>query len=214
MIAVINYRMGNLRSVAKALELTGERVVVSGETGDIRQADSIILPGVGSFSVGIRNLCRLGLLPAIREAIEEGKPFLGICLGMQLLFEKSEEGAVECEGMGVIKGHVKRFSTNMRVPHTGWNRVWSMGGNPLFNGIPDGSHFYFVHSYYVTPEKKSVAAASTVYGIEFTSAIRHNNIYATQFHPEKSHARGLKVLDNFSKLKGTDNAYEKDNPVS
>jgi imidazole glycerol-phosphate synthase subunit HisH len=191
--------MGNLRSVAKALELSGEKVLVSRSPEDILKADSIILPGVGAFSSGMKNLEKFGLIPFIIKALEKGKPFLGICLGMQLLFEKSEEGS-ECPGLGVLKGTVKRFPQGLRVPHVGWNSVHFSKTGGLFKGIPDKSYFYFVHSYYTEPDDKNIIASKTSYGFDFVSSVRKDNIYLTQFHPEKSHKTGLKLLENFCKF--------------
>ena len=199
MITVINYRMGNLRSVAKALELSGRSVSVSSDPGDILRADSVVLPGVGAFSTGMKNLEALGLIPAIIETVKKGRPFLGICLGMQLMFEKSREGE-KCPGIGLLKGEVKRFDSRLRVPHVGWNTVRTGRDSRLFQGIPDGSHFYFVHSYYAQPRDGEIILGTTQYGIEFASAVQKDNIFLTQFHPEKSHEKGLRLLSNFCSL--------------
>ena len=199
MITVINYRMGNLRSVAKALELSGRSVSVSSAPEDILRADSVVLPGVGAFSTGMKNLEELGLIPAIIETVKKGRPFLGICLGMQLMFEKSREGA-KCPGIGLLKGEVKRFDSRLRVPHVGWNTVRTVRSSSLFQEILDGSHFYFVHSYYAQPCDRKIILGTTQYGIEFASAIQKDNIFLTQFHPEKSHEKGLRLLSNFCSL--------------
>jgi glutamine amidotransferase len=198
-IVVIDYGLGNLRSVTKALESIGARVELTSDPVRITAAAGAVLPGVGAFSAGMRNLQSLGLLPAIQERIAEGKPLLGICLGLQLLFSLSEEHGLH-EGLGVICGKVVRFSGELKIPHMGWNTIRPVRQPPagiLFEGIPDDSFFYFVHSYYVVPEDPSVVAATTVYGGEFASAVVKDNLFAVQFHPEKSGERGLKILENF-----------------
>ncbi len=214
MITVIDYGMGNLRSVARALELSGGSVKVSSSARDILQADSVVLPGVGAFSKGMMNLNAMGLTSALMEAINTGKPFLGICLGMQLMYEGSEEGPA-CPGLGVFKGKVKRFDSRVRVPHVGWNTVRTEGGNPLFKGIDQGDYFYFVHSYYAAPKADEFTTGRTVYGDEFASAIRRKNVYLTQFHPEKSQEKGMRLLRNFCKLKKeeTNHADKKNHPL-
>ena len=197
---VVDYGMGNLRSVAKAVEKSGYTVKVSGEYLDIKKAKKIILPGVGAFGKAMENLKRQGILDVIKEKLKEGTPYLGICLGLQLLFEWSEEGNVK--GMGVIKGVVKRFPNlpSLKIPHMGWNQVkLRMEGENLFDGIPDNSYFYFTHSYYVIPVEKEIIATTTFYGVEFVSSIKKGNLFACQFHPEKSGKIGLKLLENFLK---------------
>ena len=197
---VIDYGMGNLRSVAKAVEKSGYSVKVSGEYLDIKRAKKIILPGVGAFGKAMENLKRQGILDVIKEKLKEGTPYLGICLGLQLLFEWSEEG--NTKGMGVIKGVVKRFPNlpSLKIPHMGWNQVkLRMEGEDLFDGIPDNSYFYFIHSYYVIPVEKKIIATTTFYGVEFVSSIKKGNLFACQFHPEKSGKIGLKLLENFLK---------------
>ena len=201
MIAVIDYGMGNLKSVSKALEVVGAKVNVTSRPEEIEAASSIVLPGVGAFSRAMKNLEKLGVLPAILKGIGEGKPYLGICLGLQLLFTESEEHGLH-RGMGIIKGKVKRFGTGLKVPHMGWNQVGpsTVDRRPstdLFKGVPDNSYFYFVHTYYGEPEDKSVIAATTEYGREFTSAVNKDNVWGVQFHPEKSSNMGLKILENF-----------------
>ncbi len=199
MITVIDYGMGNLRSVAKALELSGRKVRVSGNPEDIAGSDSIVLPGVGAFSTGMKNLESLGLIPSIIEAVRKGKPFLGICLGMQLVFEKSREGESR-PGIGILKGSVKKFGSGVRVPHVGWNTVRARKDSALLEGTGLPAYFYFVHSYYAEPEDKDIILGTTCYGVEFASAVEKGNIYLTQFHPEKSHKKGLALLDNFCGL--------------
>ena len=203
MIAVIDYGMGNLRSVSKALETVGAQVKVTGNPEEIIEADAIVLPGVGAFYRGMKNLGNLGILPAIFKAIEEGKPFLGICLGLQLLFTESEEHGVN-KGLGLIKGRVRKFEPTLKIPHMGWNKVKFKMQNSkckIFDGVPDESYFYFVHSYYVEPDDKDVILATTGYGVEFASAVAKGNIFGVQFHPEKSTGLGLKILENFVKAR-------------
>jgi len=215
MIVVIDYGMGNLRSVSKALESLGASVRVTSDPSEVAAASKVILPGVGAFGAAMDELQRRQLAEPIKTAIGGGKPYLGICLGLQLLFEHSEEGNVA--GLGVLRGTVKRFAFNsqlatrnsqLKIPHMGWNQVtsgqWSVVSGqkkcPLLEGIPDGSFFYFVHSYYAEPADRSVIAMESEYGVRFTAMVRKNNLYATQFHPEKSQAVGLKLLRNFIEL--------------
>lgn len=201
MIAIIDYGLGNLRSVSKALESAGASVCVTNEREDIFKAKGIVLPGVGAFHCGMRNLKNMGLINVLNDVIREGKPFLGICLGLQLLFSETEEHGIH-KGLDIIKGRVKRFTGSIKIPHMGWNEVKIKKGARNFGGIPDNSYFYFVHSYYVEPEDKDVVAATTEYGREFTSAIEKDNIFGVQFHPEKSGELGLKLLGNFVKHAG------------
>ena len=200
MIAVVDYGRGNLRSVQKALEQVGARAVVTRVPETIAGADKLVLPGVGAFADCMDNLKRLALVEPIMEFLATGKPFLGICLGLQLLFTESEEFGVS-RGLDVVPGRVVRFPQGLKVPHMGWNTVeiWREDC-PLLRGIGEGSYFYFVHSYYVVPFDLSVVATSTVYGVEYTSMIWKDNIFATQFHPEKSQRLGLKILENFTRL--------------
>ena len=200
MIAVIDYGMGNLRSVAKALEAAGARQVkVSSSPKEILRADKIVLPGVGAMGQAMRQLKALGLIDIIKENIFK-KPFFGICLGMQILFTESQEGG-RVEGLNIFKGRVNRFSDKLKVPHMGWNSIKAAGGwCSILKGIADNSYFYFCHSYYVASADKSIVAATTNYGREFVSAVCKNNLFACQFHPEKSQAAGLKILRNFVQL--------------
>ena len=209
MIAVIDYGMGNLRSVQKALEFVGAKVVVTHDPDLILNADSVVLPGVGSFKDCMSNLKELNLIDPIRKFIDGGKPFLGICLGLQVLFEESEEyGPVA--GLGILPGKVVKFSRNIsetkngqliKVPHMGWNKIEVKKKEPLFENIDViAPYFYFVHSYYVVPKDKNMVATVTNYGIEFVSGIQYKNIYAFQFHPEKSQTMGLALLERFSNL--------------
>ena len=206
MIAVVDYGMGNLRSVHKALEKVGYTVLVTSSPQQILDAHSLVLPGVGAFKDCIHNLEKLKLIDSILKSIKMGKPFLGICLGLQILFTESEEFG-KTPGLNLIKGKVVRFprvdqpaSIKLKVPHMGWNSVFIRKGLPYFNGIEDGSFFYFVHSYYVDPDDKDVIATTTSYGVEFASSIQKDNIFACQFHPEKSQRLGLQLLRNFGKV--------------
>ncbi|MCD6508366.1 imidazole glycerol phosphate synthase subunit HisH [Candidatus Poribacteria bacterium] len=199
MMAIIDYGMGNLRSVQKGFERVGFKAIVTDDPRKVREADAIVLPGVGAFGAAMERLRRSGLAEEIVQAIKDGKPYLGICLGLQLLLSESEEGG-RFEGMDLIKGRVVRFQTDMKVPHMGWNQVRIVRPNPLLKDIPDNSYFYFVHSYYVVPEDKSLIASTTEYGVEFTSMVWHDNLFAVQFHPEKSQRLGLRILKNFGEL--------------
>jgi len=207
MISVVDYGMGNLRSAQKALERAGAEVVVTADPDVIAGADAVVLPGVGGFADCYQGLEACGLIPAVHAAIESGNPFLGICIGLQLLFTESEEGG-RCTGLDVVAGRVVKFKPNassgIKVPHMGWNEVYPVEGQscPLFDGIEAGTHFYFVHSYYGIPDDPSATAATTPYELDFASVIWKDNVFATQFHPEKSQRAGLKLLDNFVKLVG------------
>ncbi|NQT84511.1 imidazole glycerol phosphate synthase subunit HisH [bacterium] len=198
-IVVIDYGLGNLRSVTKALQAAGARIQLTSEPEKIVSARGAVLPGVGAFSAGMQNLQSLHLLPAILERMAEGKPLLGICLGLQLLFTVSEEHGLH-KGLDAVAGRVVKFGGGLKIPHMGWNTVKPVRQSPagiLFEGIPDDSFFYFVHSYYVVPEDESVVSATTEYGVEFASAIARRNLFAVQFHPEKSGDLGLRILENF-----------------
>jgi glutamine amidotransferase len=202
MIVIIDYGMGNLRSVWKAFERVGAKARVSDRSSDIEKADAVVLPGVGAFAPAMRHLKERDLLGPIREVLAaRSKPFLGICLGLQLLMQDSEEAGVT-QGLGLIPGRCKRFVTDLKVPHMGWNQVELVQeGCPLFEGVPSGSFFYFVHSYYVDPEQEGWTCGRTVYDKPFTSAIaRDGKIFALQFHPEKSQEKGLQLLRNFSRM--------------
>ena len=188
--------MGNLRSVTNALEKLGTNVIVTRDKKVIKASRAIILPGVGAFGKCIENLEKLELLDFIKETIEEGKQYLGICLGMQVLFESSEE-APGIAGMGVLKGTVPRFTGNIKIPHMGWNSIRIARETKILKGIENNEYFYFVHSYYCQPEDKNVVATTTLYGGEFVSSVQKDNIFACQFHPEKSQKAGLKLLQNF-----------------
>ena len=198
MIAIIDYGMGNLRSVSKAFEAVGHQAVVTRDAKVIGDASHIVLPGVGAFGDCMANVERLGLVDPILASIQSGKPFLGICLGLQLLFEESEEFGTH-KGLGIIPGRVKRFTVDheLKVPHMGWNNVTLERPCPLFEGIPNGSFWYFVHSFYVDPSDKAVATTTTDYGTTFVSAIWRHNVVACQFNPEKSQTVGLRLIKNF-----------------
>ncbi len=198
MIAIVDYGMGNLRSVEKALQKVGAETLVTSDAEKITGAEGLVLPGVGAFKDCMRNLEEYGLIDPLYQFIRSGRPFLGICLGLQLLFSESTEFGL-CKGLDIIKGKVVRFPQNptINVPHMGWNTVNIKEGVPLLQKIEDESYFYFVHSYYVIPEDESIIASTTHYGIEFVSSICRNNIFACQFHPEKSQQLGLAILKRF-----------------
>lgn len=207
MIAIIDYGMGNLRSVQKAFEKVGYEARVTSDPQVVLEAERIVLPGVGAFRDCIRNLEQGGFIEPILRVIREGRPFLGICLGLQLLFTESEEFGLH-RGLDVIPGRVVRFADglkdgdeDLKVPHMGWNQLAVKRRPPALAGIPDGANFYFVHSYYVKPDDPSVVATTTDYGGEFCSSVWKDNIVATQFHPEKSQEKGLAILKNFGEMK-------------
>ncbi len=207
MIAIIDYGMGNLRSVQKGFEKAGFEAVVTADPKVVLAADKIVLPGVGAFPDCMRNLEQGGFVEPILRVIREGRPFLGICLGLQLLFTESEEFGVH-RGLDVIPGRVLRFPEGMeengeelKVPHMGWNQLSIKRRPPAFAGLAEGTNVYFVHSYYVKPTDASVISTTSRYGIEFCSSIWRDNIVATQFHPEKSQEKGLQILKNFGEMK-------------
>jgi imidazole glycerol-phosphate synthase subunit HisH len=201
MIKIVDYGMGNLRSVQKAFEKIGAEAVIVSSPEEAADADKLVLPGVGAFRDAIHELRRTGLDQPVRDHIAAGKPFLGICLGLQLLFDVGYEDG-EWEGLGVLKGKVVRFTDqpDLKIPHMGWNGLDFPKPTRLFEGVPAGSSFYFVHSYYVVPDDQSVIAARTDYGGPFVSAVARDNLFATQFHPEKSQTLGLRLLKNFAAL--------------
>jgi glutamine amidotransferase len=204
MIALVDYGMGNLRSVEKALARVGADVRIVTDAKSVLAADAVVLPGVGAFGDCMANLEKAGLTNALRDFIATKRPFLGICLGFQALFESSEEAA-SVRGLAVYPGTVPRFAANgLKVPHMGWNQLRiKKKACPLLEGVADGSRLYFVHSYYCKPKEASVVCGTTEYGIEFCSMLWTDNVYATQFHPEKSQAVGLRMLENFVNLSGT-----------
>ena len=196
MIAIIDYGMGNLRSVEKGFLKVGADARVVTDRKAVDDAQAIVLPGVGAFRDCMRNLEQMALIEPIVRSIQKGKPYLGICLGLQVLFTESEEFGIY-KGFNVIKGKVVRFRIDLKVPHMGWNAVKILKRPPIFNGIHDESFFYFVHSFYVVPSDNDIVATTTDYGITFTSMVWKENIFATQFHPEKSQESGLSILKNF-----------------
>lgn len=202
MIAIIDYGMGNIHSVRKALDALGGSTVVTNTPAVVRKADKIVLPGVGAFGDAIKELQRTNMAEAVFESIKDKKIFLGICLGMHLLFESSLESP-QAKGLGVFKGSVRRFepSASLKVPHMGWNQVKvKKSACPLFKGLDMDASVYFCHSYYPAPADSSAVAATTEYGTDFASILWQDNVYAMQFHPEKSQRSGLKLLENFVSL--------------
>ena len=201
MIAIIDYGMGNLRSVERAFEYVGAEAVVTAHRETIEAASAVVLPGVGAFGKAMSNLERAGLTDVIRQVIAQGRPFLGICLGLQLLFEESDEMG-QHRGLGVFGGQVKRFEIDLKVPQIGWNQIHIQRASPLLDGVADGSYAYFVHSYYVAPADREIVLATTDYEIDYASIIGQGNVFGIQFHPEKSQAVGLRILRNFTALVG------------
>jgi len=198
MIAIIDYGAGNIRSIEKALEYVGAQVQVTGDPAVVATAHAIVLPGVGSGGAAMARMTERGLDEAIRQATQQGKPFLGICLGMQLLADHHEEG--EVDGLGLFRGEVRRIPHGPKIPHMGWNTVTSLReGLPIFADIPPEAYFSFAHSYYVEPQDGQGVAAITDYGSPYCSVIVGEHIWGTQFHPEKSGAAGLQLLRNFMK---------------
>jgi len=196
MLAIIDYGMGNLRSVEKGFLKVGVDAKVVNDPRSVDDAEAVVLPGVGAFRDCMKNLDQMKLIEPILKSIRNGKPYLGICLGLQMLFTESEEFGVY-KGLDVLKGKVVRFQVDLKVPHMGWNTVRLLKKPPIFDGIKDESYFYFVHSYYVAPDDAGITAGTTDYGMTFTSMVWKDNIIATQFHPEKSQETGLKILKNF-----------------
>ena len=203
MIAIIDYGRGNLTSVANAFRKIGADAAVTSDAGNIAAADAVVLPGVGEFSDAMETLAASRLDEAVKNSIAAGKPFLGICLGYQMLFEYSQEGGNILPGLAILKGGVKRFpeSGGLKVPHIGWNRIEFRQPSPLFTGLPAaGAFMYFVHSYYPDPDDRSIVSAETEYGVRFASAVTRGNVSGMQFHPEKSGDAGLLILRNFADL--------------
>lgn len=199
MIAIIDYGVGNLRSVEKALQFVGGEAKITADRTEILNADGIVLPGVGAFEEAMDKIRESGLLEVVKKVIEEDRPFFGICLGMQMLFDYSEEGNECAKGLEIFNGSIKRFPADMglKIPHMGWNTIKLDEENRLFNGIKNNEYFYFVHSYYLHSCDRELVTAISEYGIEFDVAISRGNLFATQFHPEKSGEAGLKLLRNF-----------------
>lgn len=201
MIAIIDYDAGNLRSVEKALLSLGEEVLVTRDRTELLAADKVILPGVGNFGDAMEKLKAYDLVGVIHELAERGKPFLGICLGLQLLFERSDE-APGVEGLGILKGEILRIpdKEGLKVPHIGWNSLHLQNEGRLFRDLPEGSYVYFVHSYYLKAENPQIVKATTEYGVTIDAFVEQGNVFACQFHPEKSSRVGLRILENFAKL--------------
>ena len=200
MIAIVDYGMGNLRSVQKALEFVGAQAEITHVPDDILKADKVVLPGVGAFAVAVEKLQTLKLIKPLITTIKSDKPFLGICLGLQLLFSESQE-AKGIKGLNIFKGTVNKFA-DLKVPHIGWNQIKIQNSKDakLFDGVKDQANMYFCHSYYVEPRDKNIISTTTDYGRDFVSAVSRGNTFGVQFHPEKSQSVGLKILENFSKL--------------
>ena len=199
MITIVDYGAGNLRSVVNAINKLGYQPKITNSPDEILNAQVVILPGVGAAADTMKNLNALGLASSIRQFIAEGRPFLGVCLGLQILFTGSEEGGWH-ECLGIIPGRVRRIPAGLKVPHMGWNQVKQRLSHSVFNGVPDEANFYFVHSYYVEPDDSSLVVGETYYGVPICSVLARDNLVATQFHPEKSGEPGLRMYDNFIKL--------------
>jgi glutamine amidotransferase len=199
MIAIIDYGAGNLRSVANAIAKLGYQPRITSDPAEVANADGIILPGVGAADDTMANLKRLKLANPIRQLATKGRPFLGVCVGLQVLFTSTEEGGGH-ECLDIIPGRVCKLPPGLKTPHMGWNQVKQMISHPIFEGIPDEANFYFVHSYYAEPEDRSLVAGETEYGVRLCSVIARGNLVATQFHPERSGENGLRLYDNFIRL--------------
>ena len=197
-LVVIDYQSGNVRSVTRALESAGVSPLVTGNPAELPGADAVIFPGVGSGPAAMSALEDRGLVAPLQDYVASGRPFMGICLGLQLLLDRTEEGDASC--LGIIPGHVKRLPDGLKVPHMGWNSVEFEADHPVLRDIPQGSHFYFVHSYYAAPSEQTWVAGTTEYSVPFCSVYAKDNLVATQFHPEKSGPVGLRVYRNFVEL--------------
>ena len=198
-LVIVDYEAGNLRSVARAVAHAGGQPLITSSGRDVEGAEALILPGVGAAADTMRNLRRHALVEPLRQYIASGRPFLGVCMGQQALFEASEEGG-EHPCLGILPGRVVRLPPGLKVPHMGWNQVRIVRPHPIFDGIPDGSYFYFVHSYYPRPDDQAVVIGETEYGVTFPSVVARDNVVATQFHPEKSGAMGLRMYENFLRI--------------
>ena len=203
MIGIIDYDAGNIKSVEKALAYIGEETIVSRDPEVLLKADKAILPGVGSFGQAMENLHRYNLVPVIKDMVKNNTPFLGICLGLQLLFEKSEESP-GVEGLGILKGEILRIpaAEGLKIPHMGWNNIRFPNKGRLFAGVPEDAYVYFVHSYYLKAQDEKIVTATTEYGTHIHASVESGNLFACQFHPEKSSHVGLQILKNFAKLEG------------
>ena len=196
-IAIIDYGVGNLRSVEKAFAATGNPATVSGDESVLRRAKGLVLPGVGAFAACMKELSTRGFDALVRERVMKGTPLLGVCVGMQMLFEESDEFG-KSSGLGLLPGRVRRFSDDLVVPHVGWNQVRKASVHPLLGSIEDNAFFYFVHSYYCEPNDETMVVGETDYGLSYASVVAHGDLYGVQFHPEKSQAVGLQLLNNFA----------------
>jgi imidazole glycerol-phosphate synthase subunit HisH len=196
-VAIIDYGVGNLRSVEKAFAATGQDAIVTSNEQELRKAERLVLPGVGAFAACMSALHQYGLADLVCERVNEGAPLLGVCVGMQMLFEESDEFG-RSGGLGILRGRVRRFSDNLIVPQVGWNRIHQHRQHPLFSGIVDDSFFYFVHSYFCEPADRELIVGETSYGRNYASVVASKNVCGVQFHPEKSQAVGLKMLANFA----------------
>ncbi|MFC1947177.1 imidazole glycerol phosphate synthase subunit HisH [Chloroflexota bacterium] len=201
MIAVIDYGAGNIRNVVNAINKLGYQITLTSDPDEVLSADTVILPGVGAAGDTVSSLNKLDLVEPVRRIITENRPFMGICIGLQILFTETEEDMGQ-KCLDIFPGMVKKFPEGPKIPHMGWNQVNQKITHPVFEGVPDNSNFYFVHSYYVDPEDKSLVAGTTEYGVDFCSMIAQGNMIGTQFHPEKSGDAGLKILDNFLRCAG------------
>lgn len=203
MIAIIDYDAGNMKSVEKALDFLGQEMIVTGDKDQILQADKVILPGVGSFGDAMENLRKTGLDEVVRQVAAKGTPFLGICLGMQLLFERSDE-APGVEGIGILEGEILKIPecNELKIPHMGWNSLHLENNGRLYKGIEEGAYVYFVHSYYLKAKDEDIVKASTEYCTHIHASVEKGNVFACQFHPEKSSETGLQILKNFVELEG------------
>lgn len=204
MITIINYGLGNLRSVQKAFEFLGHEAELTSDQVKISRADHLVLPGVGAFGAGMRNLRQAGLIDPIQDYLGSGRPFLGICLGLQLLFTESEESFdakdSSPKGLGFFPGKIRRFPTTVKTPEIGWNSLQEVRETPLLKGVAPGDYFYFVHSYYAGAESDEYVLAKAEYGLAYPAIVGRGLVFAVQFHPEKSSGLGLKILDNFARL--------------
>lgn len=201
MIAMIDYDAGNIKSVEKALQKLGAEVVITKDPQEILNADKVILPGVGAFGDAMNNLKKYGLDEVIRQVVEKGTPFLGICLGLQLLFERSDESP-DAVGLGILKGEILRIpdAEGLKIPHMGWNSLHLQNNGRLFKGLKENDYVYFVHSYYLKAEEEEIVKATTNYGVNIHASVEKDNVFACQFHPEKSSDVGLQILKNFVEL--------------
>lgn len=199
MIAIVDYGMGNLRSVENALDFLGIESIITSDKETILNSDGIILPGVGAFPDAIDNIKEVGLDKVLKEAVNKGKPLLGICLGMQLLFEESDEVKLS-KGLGFLKGRIEKLNIDLKVPHMGWNSLNMEKKSPILNGIKKGSHVYFVHSYYAVTGEEGILNAYADYGVKVPGVVSKGNVYGIQFHPEKSGEIGLRMLKNFGEM--------------